>query len=101
MLLCKTTIVIISLLLEVHHKFEYTQYSTVDFDGNIHNDERIAVRDLENPVRIINDKEPRYIYSNHGRTILVIGNSTDVAGNFTYDRNDPRKMIDHSPSSVI
>jgi len=90
----------IYLLAIIHHEFEHTWIGETKNTLNMIEDERPAVRDFENPVRILNGFEPRYTYTGPDDskkspiavTINIIsGERAD--GKFSYDKNDPSKLI--------
>jgi len=77
----------------IHHEFEHTQYGEYDNPKSI-KEERLAVRYKENPVRIINGLEPRYVYYDYNTegTINILTKEKQK-GQWTFDKNDPRMMI--------
>ncbi len=87
---------VIDVMAIIHHETGHTRYNT----GHAHDraptiyDERIAVIHKENPVRMYNKNEPRYAYFSPSlnQTINIITEEV-VAGVWTFDKTDPRKLI--------
>lgn len=73
----------------LHHEFEHTQYGDYDNPKSIE-EERLAVRYKENPVRIINGLEPRYVYYDYytNKTVNILTGEIK-SEKYTYNKKDP------------
>jgi len=78
----------------IHHEFEHTRFGRSDYPIGSLREEVAAVRDYENPVRIINGFEPRYTYYQRDTetTVSVFDYKNTVSGGKTFDPLDPRKF---------
>jgi len=89
---------IVDPLAMIHHELGHTRFYRKHQAGKLVSiqDEREAVIQMENPVRMYNKNEPRYAYYNgdgsHPFTINIITGETK-AGIWAFDKTDPRKMI--------
>ncbi len=80
----------------IHHEFGHTRFFRKQNNLKIIEytieDERQAVMNLENPVRIENGLEPRYTYYNGSRTINII-TGMDSPVEHTILESDPAKLV--------
>lgn len=80
----------------IHHEFGHTRFfrkkSNLKIIEFTIEDERQAVINLENPVRIANGFEPRYTYYNGSRTINII-TGMDSPVEHTILESDPSKLV--------
>jgi hypothetical protein len=76
----------------IHHEFEHTVFGGSDFDIGSLQEEVSAVVNYENPVRVLNDYEPRYVYYQRDTnlTVSVFDSTNIMEGGRTYDPADPR-----------
>lgn len=78
----------------IHHEFEHTVYGTQSNPHGSIKDERVAVRDMENPVRVLHNEEPRYTYfQRHSNRTVNIITGVVRTGQWRHDPSDPRKFI--------
>ena len=88
----------------IHHEFGHTNlYKAKNYDGKTLLSERNVVVGLDNPVRILNGKEPRYTYfesNNGGQTINIINPSRTADGRMTFDPKDPSILKARTPEQA-
>lgn len=82
----------------MHHEFEHTRFGRFANDAEqIMDDEFHAVKDSENPVRVLNGFEPRYTYTQTNpfgepiQTLNILTGETRP-GAHTFEALDPRKL---------
>ena len=90
-------------LATLHHEFEHTRFGTssVHEAGSIE-DEVIAVRAMENPVRALYQMEPRYTYvttDGDKKTATIVSYKKDTAytkkvGKWVYCNSDISKLVE-------
>lgn len=78
----------------IHHEFGHTRYFTKQTSTALVSilNERTAVIENSNPVRMLNKNEPRYTYYNGKETINII-TSDKKPGRWSYDLKDPRILV--------
>lgn len=83
----------------VHHEFEHTRFGRfANHDDDVLADEVHAVRDVENPVRVLNGYEPRYTYTQIDalgqpiQTLSILQPEQVRPGAWTFDPQDPRRL---------
>lgn len=77
----------------IHHEFEHTLFGTVANKHGSIQDELVAVRALENPVRILHGEEPRYTYYQaHSLSTINIITGKIKQGKWKHDDDDPRQF---------
>ncbi len=78
----------------IHHEFEHTMYGTQSNPHGSIKDERVAVRDMENPVRVLHNEEPRYTYfQRHTNSTINVITGIVRTGQWRHDPSDPRNFI--------
>ncbi|MBF2052693.1 MAG: hypothetical protein IGS03_04415 [Candidatus Sericytochromatia bacterium] len=84
----------------IHHEFEHTRFGRFRHDeNNLLEEENFAVREVENPVRILNGFEPRYTYTQldpAGQAVVsfsILQPERRQPGAWTFDPADPRQLI--------
>ena len=83
----------------IHHEFEHTRFGAYSHEPGKLEDEIAAVIHLENPVRALNQHEPRYTYTKINQqnepveTIAILDTNNKVRGGTTFCKNDPRKLV--------
>lgn len=78
----------------IHHEFAHTRFNPENknrHEFTLEKDEREAVLFYENPVRMLNGYEPRYVYNGQGKAINIITQEVKV-GLWTTNENNPRLM---------
>lgn len=78
----------------LHHEFEHTKYGTKNYSVGSLKEEVQAVREAENPVRILNGYEPRYTYYDKTKdtTVSIFNEQNRLSGMRTYSITDPRVL---------
>jgi len=76
----------------IHHEFEHTRFGSRTYSIGSLVEEVAAVVEFENPARIIDGFEPRYVYYQSGsnQTVSIFDHTNIMAGGRTFDSNDPR-----------
>lgn len=84
----------------LHHEFEHTRFGRqAQSLEEMLAEEAFTVSEVENPVRILNGFEPRYTYTQldtSGQplvTLNIFNPALQRAGAWTFDPQDPRKLI--------
>jgi len=75
----------------IHHEFEHTTFGSAQLQVGSLAEEVKAVVEYENPARIIDGFEPRYVYYQRSSNITInVFNSKTMTGGRTFDPKDPR-----------
>jgi hypothetical protein len=79
----------------IHHEFGHTRFYTTRKGPIVFQleDERKAVLENSNPVRIFHGIEPRYTYTNREGITINIINGTKCTGHCTIKEDDPRVLV--------
>jgi len=76
----------------IHHEFEHTAFGSKSYIAGSLREEVAAVIEHENPARIVDGFEPRYVYWQSGTdtTVSVFDYNVTLPGGKTFDEKDPR-----------
>lgn len=76
----------------IHHEFEHTRFGTKSYKIGSLIEEVTAVIEFENPARIIDGFEPRYVYYQRktNTTVSVLDHTKTMPGGKTFNSKDPR-----------
>jgi len=75
--------------------FEHTKFGSKSYAIGTLKEEVAAVVEHENPARIIDGFEPRYMYYQRASntTVSVFDYTNTLSGGKTFDPNDPRILV--------
>jgi len=78
----------------IHHEFEHTIFGKLSYEIGSLQEEIAAVKNYENPVRILNGYEPRYVYYQRATdtSASVFDYKNTKSGGVSYDPLDPRVL---------